>query len=196
MVNENIIDKVKGAAWQMKKPEIKQEMVNNLTELIIKGLGTQVNKEDLESRRGSIQATANSILRWPDKDNIRKQALSLAKSLPSSTSIFNKVFFVLRNSLDKVKKASIVTEEVYEEFTDAEERQQEENTKKWFETVYVAVEKKLNRKLTTAEKTKIEHAIEYGGKWANYFDKSDNQAAINKFAQIQDIIKEESFFNY
>lgn len=189
MVNENIIDSVKGAAWQMKKPEVKKEMVNKLTDLIIKGLKVQA---DLEPDRRSVEATANSILRWPDRDNIRKHANIMAKRMPGGPN-FNKVFFVLRNSLDKVKKSSVVTEN-YEEYTDYEARKQEEGIKEWHAKVCSAVEAKLGRKLSTDEKKKLEHAVEYG-KWANYFDKSDNQAAINKFAQIQDVIKEE-IFNY
>lgn len=198
MINENIIDSVKGAAWQMKKPEVKKEMVTKLADLIIKKLSVSTNKEDLEAGRKSIESTANSILRWPDRDNIRQHALSIAKKYHGCN--FNQVFFVLRNSLDKVKKGSIVTEE--DDYLDSAEvhaRQQEEGTNHWFENVYAAVEKVKGRKLTQEEKKKIRHEIEFGDgrndKWANYFDKSDNQAAINKFAQIQDIIKEE-IFNY
>lgn len=88
----------------------------------------------------------------------------------------------------------------YKEYVDYEAKQQEEGTNQWFEKVYIAIEKVKGRKLTQEEKKKIRNEIEFGDgrndKWANYFDKSDNQAAINKFAQIQDIIKEESLFNY
>lgn len=112
MVNENIIDSVKGAVWQMKRPEVKKEMVNKLTDLIIKGLRVQA---DLEPDRKSVEATANSILRWPDRDNIRKHANIMAKRMPGGPN-FNKVFFVLRSSLDKVKKSSVMTEEKEEIF--------------------------------------------------------------------------------
>lgn len=184
MIKENVIDSIKGAAWQMKKPEAKKEMINKLTDLIIKGLKVQA---DLESDRKSIEATANSILRWPNRDNIKKHANIIAKRMPGETN-FNKVFFVLRSSLDKVKKSSVMTE-------DYEARKQEEEIKEWHAKVCSAVESKLRRKLSADEKKKLEHAVEYG-KWANYFDKSDNQAAINKFAQIQDIITEENEGNY
>ena len=107
MIKENVIDSIKGAAWQMKKPEAKKEMINKLTDLIMKGLKVQA---DLESDRKSIEATANSILRWPNRDNIKKHANIIAKRMPGETN-FNKVFFVLRSSLDKVKKSSVMAED-------------------------------------------------------------------------------------
>ena len=107
MITENIFDKIKGAAWQIKKPEEKKEMVNKLTELIAKGLKSQVDEEWLIENKKSLEAVAHSILRWPDRDNIRKHALSIAKRMPHSGFDFNKVFFVLRNSLSKVTSKTI-----------------------------------------------------------------------------------------